>query len=118
MPLTSLLGAGIAMGITAFTTFHWFGGKVLSLRVWLISSSVLGAIVGLLAVPMTFALMVFKNVQHSHYGAPDFPNETLLGIWERLPFWGIAGALLGLAWGLWYFASDASTENSDEAIAA
>lgn len=118
MPLTAALGGGVSVGIMAFLIMHRFGGQPVGTRRLLIVSSLVGAITGALAVPMTFFLMLFKNVQHSHYYAPDFPNETLLGIWERLPFWLLAGALFGLAWALWIVANNPRKEIGHESNAA
>ncbi len=118
MPLTAALGAGLAFGLLALGIFHRFGDHVLGTQRLLLSAVLFGGLGGALAIPMTFGLMLFKNVQHSHYYAPDFPNETLLGIWERLPFWGLAGALLGLGWALWRVAITPQEESIDESLAA
>ncbi|PJF44924.1 MAG: hypothetical protein CUN55_01435 [Phototrophicales bacterium] len=116
MPLTVLLGAGLAFGVLMLAILYRFGGISLSLQQFLIGASLFGALVGAMAVPSTFLLMLFKNVQHSHYYAPDFPNTTILDLWQRLPFWTVAGTLLGLGWALWIIATYIDREDENASI--
>lgn len=61
---------------------------------------VLGATGGALATVLTTVLMFFKNAWHAH-PFPDYPTGMLLAMLERLPWWALAGGLLGLALRLW-----------------
>jgi hypothetical protein len=99
MPLTALLGVGTALGLAMLALMVRFGGRVLAPRIWLPGVIILGAVIGVFAIFTTTLLMLFKNVQHSHL-YPDFPGEVFVELWRRTPAWGLAGALLGAAWGL------------------
>ncbi len=83
----------------------------ISLTLWLLSRlaarpalkplpvALAGALAGALASLCTAALMLFKNLRHAHI-FPDYPAEMLLAVLERLPYWAITGALVGLGVGL------------------
>ncbi|MEQ8672935.1 MAG: hypothetical protein RIC84_06945 [Aggregatilineales bacterium] len=62
-----------------------------------------GGVVGIMTGLITAGLMFFKNVRHAHI-FPDYPFEMIGAILERVPIWGIAGALFGLAGGLMWIA--------------
>jgi len=62
--------------------------------------TVLGALGGAWASILATALMFFKNAWHAH-PFPDYPPAMLLAMLERLPWWALVGALLGLAFTLW-----------------
>ncbi len=94
MLLTAALGIGLAFMVISLTVVVRFGGRTPSPKIWLPGMIALGALLGLSSVFMTFMLMLFKNVQHSHL-ALDFPGEVVADIWLRAPAWTIAGALLG-----------------------
>lgn len=96
MPLVAVLGATWSLGIISLAVMNYYGGRSINGRwLWFVFPS-LGCLAGFLASGMSFLLMLFKNVQHSHL-TPDFPNETLLGILARAPAWALAGGLFGLA---------------------
>jgi hypothetical protein len=61
---------------------------------------VIGALTGALAAILTTFLMFFKNAWHAHLFL-DYPTGMLLAMLERLPWWALVGALLGLALRLW-----------------
>ncbi len=112
MPLTVGLGLAWAFAIGAFLIMQNFGGRTLHGRRLALAATGFGAIVGAVAPLMSFLLMLFKNVQHAHL-TPDFPNETLLGILYRVPAWGIAGALFGIAAFLYLVATTEEQHNHD-----
>lgn len=93
---TSLLGVGMAFGITSLFIIVRFGERVLMPPIWLPGVMACGAFIGLASSFTTSLLMVMKNVQHSHL-YPDFPGEVVVGIWQRAPAWMLAGILLSAA---------------------
>lgn len=101
--LTTLLGTGLAILITHLALIHRFGGQTLSFRRYFPLALGLGAWLGLFASLTTSLLMVIKNVQHSHL-YPDFSGEVVLGIWQRIPAWSLAGLLIAAALTLAYTA--------------
>ena len=58
-----------------------------------------GALIGALACLTTPALMLFKDLRHAH-AFPDYPPGMMLATLERLPWWGLAGALAGFGIGV------------------
>ena len=116
MMIVSVLGVGMALGITALSVVHWWGGRTLGVKIWLPSLVGLGIVVGLGATLATFLLMMFKNVQHSHVVA-DYPWESVTDMLTRGPAWMVAGGLLGLAGGLGIVAGDVSIGQAGEMLA-
>ncbi len=55
-----------------------------------------GGAAGVSAALISVGLMFLKNAVHAH-PLPDFPLPILLGMLERAPAWGAAGALIGAA---------------------
>jgi Co/Zn/Cd efflux system component len=55
-----------------------------------------GALAGIATNLLTVGLMFFKTAWHSHI-APDFPVGMMLAMLLRLPWWALAGALVGVA---------------------
>jgi hypothetical protein len=93
--LVSLLGLGIAMLATIHGLFR-LSGRTFTARVWIVAAVALGALIGAGAIAGTILLMIMKTSMHSHI-FPDYPFPLISGIFERLPAWAAAGALVGLA---------------------
>jgi hypothetical protein len=93
--LVSLLGLEIALLPTLHGLFR-FAGRTFSARVWIGTAVSLGALVGAGAGVGTILLMLMKTSMHSHV-FPDYPFPLIRGVFERLPAWTVAGALVGLA---------------------
>lgn len=86
----------LGTGFACLAMAHWLGtryaGRELP-RIWL---PVLGALVGIAAILCTAALMFFKSAWHNHI-YPDFPPGMIGAMLVRLPAWGVAGGLIGVA---------------------
>ena len=95
--MVTLLGTGWAFALLGHLVVYRFHGHQFGWRLYLVASAGFGAVAGGLTAVMAVVLMVFKNVQHAHL-TPDFPNETIINTFYRLPAWAIAGALLGAAY--------------------
>ena len=92
--VVAFLGLGLSIGILGLMTIHRFGGCEIQPKWWLSGAFAGGGLVGLTATFMTFMLMLFKNVQHSHL-TPDFSGDMMVDVLKLAPFWGIAGMLIG-----------------------
>jgi prepilin signal peptidase PulO-like enzyme (type II secretory pathway) len=91
LPVT-ILGTGASVvGVWLWLTTRYHG-QDMGLLLW----AVLGASMGMGAIVCATALMFFKTAWHSHL-YPDFPTPMLLAMLARVPWWAIAGAMLGLA---------------------
>lgn len=97
----AVLGAGISALAVLWEVLHMRPLARLSGGMWWVALASIGGVIGGGGVIATVALMFFKTAWHSHI-FPDFPPEMLSAMLERLPAWGIAGACLGMAWGIWH----------------
>ena len=93
------LGGLSAISLTAILLSSRFAIPALAKAHMLPLAATTGALVGSLASLSTTALMLFKDVRHSHV-FPDYPPEMILAILERLPFWALAGGLTGIGIGI------------------
>lgn len=91
----ALLGTGFALLSVAGWLIGQYGGVSLAARLWMPGAVLVGALTGAGAALMTTLLMFFKTAQHSHV-FPDYPLPMMLAMLQRLPVWGVAGALIGL----------------------
>jgi len=93
--LVSLFGLGLSLLIAAHSLFR-LAGRTFPARTWMPGAVIGGALVGAGASLATVLLMVIKTAWHAHI-YPDYSFPLIAGIAERLPAWGLAGALVGLA---------------------
>ncbi|MCC7452344.1 MAG: hypothetical protein IT324_33390 [Anaerolineae bacterium] len=93
--LVSLFGLGLSLLIAAHSLFR-LAGRDFPARIWTPGAVMGGALVGMGANLATMLLMVIKTAWHAHM-YPDYPFPLIAGIATRLPAWGLAGALVGLA---------------------
>jgi hypothetical protein len=93
-PVVTLGTLGAALAVYAWAAGR-LGGRTLLTREAVLLLAMLGAAVGLGASLVTAALMLFKNIRHSHL-FPDYPLGQIGAILERAPIWSLAGALCGV----------------------
>ena len=97
MVLVAVLGAAWAFAIVGHITMQQLAERQFEGYSAFIIAIIFGGLVGVLAVFMSILLMIFKNVQHAHL-IPDFPSETIADMLPLVPAWGLAGALLAMAY--------------------
>jgi hypothetical protein len=73
--------------------------------VYLLSSSLKGLTIGGLAPLIAIVLVFLKTSLHQHE-TPDFSEQDLLLLLQRIPFWASAGFLFGLAYAIWGWAEN------------
>lgn len=94
-----ILGSGVAGLLGIWWVKRHYAGQRIFGRWVLILTTLSGAIIGSGSIVITTALMFFKTAWHAHL-FPDYPIEMMLAMLTRLPVWGVAGALMGLAAGI------------------
>lgn len=90
----ALLGTGLAAWLTYFGVWRFFPQHRLSAP----SMIAMGFVGGAGGALGTTALMFFKTAWHGHL-FPDYPFGMMIAMLQRVPVWGGAGAMVGLA--LW-----------------
>jgi hypothetical protein len=92
-------------------------GKIVfsSTRFFLLRMMMLGGLTGALSSVTVVALMFFKNARHAHI-FPDFPPEVMVAILRRGPVWGLAGVLIGLSLGLFWFAAHHKPDHTQPSL--
>ncbi|RMF77678.1 MAG: hypothetical protein D6737_16940 [Chloroflexi bacterium] len=99
----TILGVVAAFLMAWWQLLRWRGGHAVRARLVPLMLAVFGALVGILAGGATAFLMLMKNAIHGHENL-DYRPELMLAILERVPVWALAGALLGLGFGLAWLA--------------
>lgn len=92
----SLLGTGFTIILTIQWIRQHYGAQSFVLRSWVLGAVVCGAWIGAFSAIMTALLMFFKTSWHGHIFA-DYPPLMIWSLLQRMPFWSLAGALIGLA---------------------
>ncbi len=96
----ALLGSsGAGLALLGWLGQH-YGGHIVPERLGILIAVISGVAVGCGAVVLTTALMFFKTAWHNHL-FPDYPIAMMAAMLARLPVWGMAGALIGFAIGMW-----------------
>lgn len=106
----SLLGMGAVLVFVGDWLWRRYGDTSVRIEAIVPLLILLGGLFGTLANLVTVFLMFFKTAWHAHL-FPDYPNDILLSTLQRLPVWAGAGALLGLAIGLFVVSSINSSES-------
>jgi hypothetical protein len=65
-------------------------------RAWIVFGVVLGTLAGAGSIVATLLLMLVKTSLHGHM-YPDYSFQLMISMAGRIPAWGAAGALVGLA---------------------
>ena len=95
----SILGVLLAASVTTMLMTSRLVGEALR-KVGVTERSVVaGLLIGALSGLTTPLLMLFKDVRHAHV-FPDYPPQMMLAMLDRLPFWTIAGGLIGIGVGI------------------
>lgn len=92
----------LAILLTAVLLLHiaqnWFGGRVVSARMWVAGTAVCGFCWGLGSSMMTLLLMVLKTGLHAH--GPEFTPAEISWVLAQIPLWTAVGLLTGVGVGL------------------
>ena len=80
-----------------------FAGQSISPTKFILAMALLGALIGAGTVILTTIMMFLKTAWHSHL-FPDYPAPMMVAMFQRLPLWTVAGALLGISFGLYSWA--------------
>jgi len=96
---TNLAGVQImALTLCLLAGIHY--SKEISARNGIIPLTLYGLAIGSLAVPLAIFLMIMKNGLHGH-ATSDYSFADIREIFRLAPYWGFAGALIGL--GAWHW---------------
>lgn len=92
----------LAILLTAVLLLHiaqkWFGGRVVSVWMWLVGTAMFGFCWGLGSSMMTLLLMVLKTGLHAH--GPEFTPAEIGWVLAQIPLWTAVGLLFGVGIGL------------------
>ncbi|MFP3853860.1 MAG: hypothetical protein ACLFWD_06155 [Anaerolineales bacterium] len=93
-----LMAALIAVsGVFSFSLGSWLKKDEGGVDRW--ASIVLGVVVGA-TVPLLAILLIFVKVSLHNHVEPDFSLGQVQALLRRIPVWGLAGGLFGMAAGL------------------
>ena len=93
------LGVLMATSLSTMLMTSRLAGATLR-KIGVIERSVIaGLLTGALSSLTTPLLMLFKDVRHAHV-FPDYPPQMMLAMLDRLPYWTIAGGLIGIGIGI------------------
>ena len=99
----TLLGSGLSVLAIGLWLLQETRDRRISFRGLLIGGAGSGGLMGAGAILATVALMFLKTAWHSHI-YPDYPPQMMLDMLVRIPAWGLAGGMLGLAGALLWIA--------------
>jgi len=92
------IGFAVPLGFQLFATWKRFA--IHTQVAWMLRSMFSGAIAGIFVSPIAILLVLIKISLHQH-DVPDFSGMDLQNLWQRTPFWLLAGMLFGAAGGVW-----------------
>lgn len=91
-------GIGVPLGFQLFAALPLPANH--AQNAWMLGSILSGGIAGFLVSPIAILLVLIKISLHQH-PVPDFSVMDLQNLWQRTPFWLLAGLLFGAAGGVW-----------------
>jgi hypothetical protein len=107
---SSTLGVVILSGMACSWTAGWLlqktstdGNQLIFWPIIIIGGA------GLLLAPLAILLMALKSGLHGH-GTPDFSPGQLQAVFSRMPFYTMAGILIGTGFGLLRYATRFSSK--------
>ena len=93
-----IMGAASATLLTLYLGQRLLGGRLVSLRGWLLAMAMLGLFFGLGSNLLTLGFMALKTGLHAH--GPEFSRAEIEWVLRQGFLWPPAGLLAGLGLGL------------------
>lgn len=95
IPVTVLGVLGACLLVVHLVVERW-AGQALPPRIWMSLSITCGSAIGALSPVVIVLLMFFKTSWHAH-PFPDYPPPLMGAMLTRVPYWAVAGLLIGLS---------------------
>lgn len=92
-----ILSMGLVSVSVGFVWQRFLGGRIVSVKRWLLATGATGLLFGLVVALLTLVLMVVKTGLHGH--GPEFTSDEINWVLGQITMWSAVGLLTGLGAG-------------------